>query len=154
MSKLIRLSFTLLLFSFTLSLASIINLQSVSACSCIQQTTSEQVQFSDFVFIGQISSVETNSSNDFSPEDLVANVSVTENIKGTDLPSTIEINTASNSAACGINLEANTERLFFISQTEDGSYSTGLCNGGVEITPADLEQANYIEQVRVASSSL
>ncbi|MBT6460237.1 MAG: hypothetical protein HOK57_10565, partial [Planctomycetaceae bacterium] len=67
---------------------------------------------------------------------LVYNVSVEKVWKG-QADAYIEIETANNSAACGIQLPPNESTIIFIN-TNNNTYHTGLCSGTTAAGTSDL----------------
>jgi len=120
---------------FILLLSALATPQEVFACSCIGFTDTEEQHTAsysnaDLIIQGSAISVTEKSMS------LVYNVSVEKVWKG-QADAYIEIETANNSAACGIQLPPNESTIIFIN-TNDGTYHTGLCSGTTAVDIADL----------------
>lgn len=154
MKFLLKKSFFAIVTVFSLSLFLTLSYsEKAYACSCIQQTIEEQVTLSPFIFTGEI--VEINPASDnYATGSLKATVLVIEEVRGEINSEEVFVITAGDSAQCGINIELGMQRLFFSNMTEENTFFTGLCNGGIEILANDAERAEYLNEVREISQRI
>lgn len=120
---------------------------SVSACSCIQpQSPTNAMETADAVFSGTVEKVTATSFG--SSINSVTYTFKRGNIWKGPEPVMIEVKTASNSAACGVNLEEGKEYLVYAYYAEDESgkqeLTTTLCSRTALLSEAteDLKALN------------
>ncbi len=123
---------------------------SVSACSCIQpQSPTKALENADAVFLGTVEKVTTSSF-----ENSINSVTYTfkrGNIWKGPESVMIEVKTASNSAACGVNLEEGKEYLVYAYYAEDESgkqeLTTTLCSRTALVADAanDINELNGVK---------
>jgi hypothetical protein len=119
-------------FLTSFAIISFFTISGVSACSCLPPAPpAEAMKEVDAVFIGVVSDVSSSDA---------LNVTATFTVSGSygdkGLPNELEIVTARDSAACGINFEDNKEYLVYA--TIDGEeYYSNLCSRTTEISYAD-----------------
>ena len=116
------------------------------ACSCMQQSVAEGVQGADAVFEAQVRSVALDGPSPMALRR--AMLEVRRVWKGEVQPS-IEIGTASNSAACGFSFSEGDSYLVYARQTDRG-LRTGLCSRTKLITNASEDLAELGEGRLVA----
>jgi len=129
--KVMKIGFLFLLISlFSLPFSS-----SSYACSCMPPGTPlAEMEKSDAVFSGEVIDVKTDDST------LTAKISVKESWKGMDSKE-VTVNTAIDSAGCGVNFETGKEYIVYAS-LEEGKYITSLCSRTAELAYAqdDLKE--------------
>ena len=103
------------------------------ACSCVMAGAAQQLEWADAVFTGEI--VDKGAIGSEPVDDLVGSsrtftFNVDQVFKG-KVDGTATVRTASNSAACGIDLPSSGDALVFASksQGDDETLTTGLCSG-------------------------
>lgn len=120
-----------LFFSFALLFATFIHPQDVFACSCIyvndvNERNTIAYQNADLVILGSAISETEKGGN------IIYTISVEKVWKG-QADAYIDVETANNSAACGIDIPLNGSTVIFM-QSNGEIYSTGLCSGTTEAT--------------------
>lgn len=115
----------LLLFAL---IVSIFSFPSVSfGCSCMKPPPAEDAyEESDAVFTGIVSSIDVHSTTQ------TVSFDVTKSFKGAN--ENIKIETATNSAACGVFFELGKEYLVYA--YGDGEYETNLCTRTTDVAAA------------------
>ncbi len=121
-------------------LATVIAPQQAFACSCVGYENDEERNiaaygYADIVLQGSAISLEEKAGKH------VYTVSVEKVWKG-KADAYIEIETADNSAACGINLPLDESTVIFIHEYEN-TYNTGLCSG---TTTSSKELVNWLNE--------
>ena len=122
-----------LLFLVALVFATLLHPQDVFACSCMHiedenERNTAAYQNADLVIQGSAISAAEKGQN------IVYTISVEKVWKG-QADAYIEVETANNSAACGIDIPLNGSTIIFI-RSDEQSYYTGLCSGTVDATDA------------------
>ncbi len=124
--------------------------QRAYACSCMAQTTRDSYYNADLVFAGEI----VDYIND------TATFSVNTGFKGVE-EDFVEVSTASDSAACGLNFTEFKEWVIFADQDETGSISANLCSGSFNfassqqaMTTAEAEAYNELVDLAAAVDEL
>ncbi|WP_299491067.1 hypothetical protein [Acaryochloris sp. IP29b_bin.137] len=100
------------------------------ACSCIRSTPEEQMERADVVFTGRVidKSMKTLETNPFGGLNLVQwTFEVEANHKGS-VSKQVTVESASNSAACGINFQMGERYQVFANQS-DTALRASLCSG-------------------------
>jgi hypothetical protein len=116
----------------------------------LAQTTRESYYNADLVFAGEI--VEYNNDT--------ATFSVNTGFKGMEEDS-VEVSTASDSAACGLNFTEFKEWVIFADHDETGNISADLCSGSFNfasdqqnMTTAEAEAYNELVDLAAAVDEL
>ena len=99
-----------------------------SACSCVVPNLADVVGQAGAVFIGTQITVEPEDGDGFGLP-TVLTVAVHEVFKG-DIGSTVELHTADNSAACGIQYSTEQPSGIVAFSNGDGDLSVNLCSSG------------------------
>ena len=103
--------------------------QVAAACSCIGYEDAEegyrvQAQLADVIFQGRVETIETDEEE----RTRMSFMSVEKYWKGNE-DAFVEVHTAMESAACGIDFLIGETYIVFASENEDGDIETGLCSG-------------------------
>lgn len=125
---------------------------SVSACSCIQpQSPTKALENADVVFSGTVEKVTTASFG--SSINSVTYTFKRGNIWKGPESVMIEVKTASNSAACGVNLEEGKEYLVYAYYAEDESGKQELTTTLCSRTALLVDAANDISELNGVKNS-
>ena len=99
---------------------------SACACSCIYSEFGiKDYQNASYILQGKILNVTFNEQS----QEKIITFKVTKNIKG-ETDKIVEIRTAKNSAACGLNVKKGDKWLFFVHEF-NGRWNVGLCGKNV-----------------------
>ncbi len=102
-----------------------------SACSCASGDDRDALARSDAAFIGTlVSRTDSGRSATF-------RFTVDEEVKG-EFPQTIDVSSASDGAACGLEVRMGQQTGLFLSGDETQGWSSSLCQ---QISPEDLREA-------------
>ena len=126
----------------TLTLAILLPASPCWACSCIEAEPKEYAESAEVIFTGTVRSVETRMEADPSIPELgeypvfLVTLDAETSYKG-NVTSTMQLRTATDSAACGVNLSEG-ERYTVFARELGGNLHTYLCSGTTEgaIEPA------------------
>lgn len=108
------------------------------ACSCASAGPVEKLERSDAVFTGTVSSVSGDAADPFSLGGVT--FEVRDVYKG-EASERIEAYGYGPGASCGVEFVEGESDLVYASRDEDGSLSTGLCEGTVRLTDAQRDLA-------------
>ena len=118
-------------------MASMLSTSPAFACSCGAPRSAEAfIGVSEHIFRAQIVSASLSSTGFAS--NVTAVVNVMETFKG-DASGAEVINTALQSATCGVPITLGAQTVYFASERTDGSFSIGLCSQ----LPYDSDPATY-----------
>jgi hypothetical protein len=106
------------------------------ACSCFAGDPRERLEAADGAFIGVLLSRDPPAVVGDSGQTTTYHFRVDERFKG-DLGETVDVESASNGAACGFEVQPGQKMGFFIDR-EGGTWHGGLCG---QIDPDDLRKA-------------
>ena len=104
-----------------------------SACSCAYQDARDRLKKADAAIIGTALSRVPSSD----PSVVTYTFSVDEEVKGT-FEDTVEIETASNGAACGLEVAIGQQTGLFLTGSDAAGWSSSLCQ---QIAPDELRDA-------------
>ncbi len=116
--------------------------QAAWACSCMRSTPEEQMERADVVFTGQVidKKMKTVESTPFGGLNLVQwTFEVEADHKGS-VSEKVTVESASNSAACGINFQMGERYQVFANQS-DTALRASLCSGTRALTDKQKEQS-------------
>ncbi len=111
--------------------------QTCFACSCIQASFAEWTEMADVIFVGTVSDADPSSGS--GTETIQAGLTVTEVYRG-EVGATAVVQTAGNSAACGVDFVPGATYLVMATQSGD-TLEVSLCSGTAELSmvpPRDL----------------
>ena len=132
-----------LIFVVVLSLF-LLNLDFATACSCIEQSVSQQIAQSEFIFIGKVTKINRPIFTLDSSDPIKVTLDVSKGFKGS-FGDSIAVLTTQDSASCGYSFEENGEYLVYAT-SENGNLNTNLCTGTKRLDEAneDLAELNLI----------
>jgi hypothetical protein len=104
-------------------------------CSCLASTTADNFAGADAVFEGKVTQIlEIPNVLQYSVK-----LQVTQTFKGAAATS-LDIFTATNSAACGVNFEKDKTYLVFAKKDNNGSLQVNLCSRTGETNAGTLQE--------------
>jgi hypothetical protein len=103
------------------------------ACKCRQQTIEENMASADHVFSGKVMKIKKSQSS------LTVFVRVAKQFKGKIRFKTIEIMTASESAACGVNFQKGKEYVIYANNGDKKCLNTSSCTRTTESVKEETE---------------
>jgi hypothetical protein len=116
------------------------------ACSCMQATIPQSMEFADIAFIGTTRAVEAPPPGDVvNTADPIHYAFAVDSIyKGDLVDAEIVASSAMDGASCGTSFGIDERWLVFANVT-DGEIWTGLCSGNVLLTDEEIEVATVAE---------
>jgi hypothetical protein len=105
------------------------------ACKCRQQTIEENMATADHVFSGKVMKIKTSKSAQL----ITVFVRVAKQFKGKIRFKTIEITTASESAACGFNFQKGKEYVIYANNSEKNRLNTSSCTRTTDSVKEEME---------------
>lgn len=116
------------------------------ACSCMQATIPQSMEFADIAFIGTTNAVEAPPPGDVvNTADPIHYAFAVDSIyKGDVIDAEIVASSAMDGASCGTSFGIDERWLVFANVT-DGEIWTGLCSGNVLLADEETETATVAE---------
>lgn len=97
------------------------------ACSCREGTSSDHYENADFVATATVKAIKKNKNKEWPSFEVTLEPKLMW--KGETDDKTLQLTTATDSAACGYGFEKKKEYLVFIHKDEEGKLHTSLCSG-------------------------
>jgi hypothetical protein len=116
------------------------------ACSCMQATIPQSMEFADIAFIGTTKAVEAPAPGDVvnTADPIHYAFAIDRIYKGDVIDAEIVASSAMDGASCGTSFGIDERWLVFANVT-DGEIWTGLCSGNVLLADEETETATVAE---------
>lgn len=116
------------------------------ACSCMQATIPQSMEFADIAFIGTTKAVEAPPPGDMvnTADPIHYAFEVDSIYKGDVFDAEIVASSAMDGASCGTSFGIE-ERWLVFANVQEGEIWTGLCSGNVHLMDEEIETATLAE---------